>query len=192
MDALQKYKDRILGLWRPARRHPTKDQLAALADYTAKVWAWDDRADLIRALRRGDVVVVPTALCLGPTRKDVLATIEAIHAKRAQIVTIDSGLWSDKRDDAVRLIAEAVAEITGDSKAPTHEEAVARGRMAGKRKRAGRTSEAVAGKAWRSKAHAHLSNEQCVELPEMDGWTVGTAYRHLGKRGLAKGRPRKE
>lgn len=190
MDALQKYKDRILGLWRPARRHPSKAQLAALAEYTVRVWEWDERADLIRALRRGDVVLVPTALCLGPTRKDVLATIEAIHAKRAQIVTIDSGLWSDKRDDAVRLIAEAVAEITGDSKAPPHEEAVARGRMAGKRKRAGRAPIAMAKKAWRG--NPDLSCEQCVALPEMIGWTVGSAYRHLGGRGLAKGRPRKE
>ncbi len=184
--------DRIVGLVRKLRRSPESAQRARLADQCGRIWTWDERELLARYLRPGDVVVVCAAHVLGPTRADVEALLVAIFAKRATVYDLDSGLRADGSVEAVKLTMRAVAGLTGDSRALTTAEASRAGRMSGKVKRAARTSDAVAGKWWRSKAAAALTLEEAMQHPAMQGWTAATAYRRLGTPKRGAGRPRQK
>lgn len=183
--------DRIVGLVRKLRRRPESEQRSHLAGQCGRIWSWDERDLLIRYLRQGDVVVICAAHVLGPTRADVEALLMAIFAKRAAVYDLDSGLRADGSAEAVQLTMRAVSGLTGDSRVLTTAEASRAGKLSGKRKRAERTSDAVAGKWWRSKAAAALTLDEAMRHPAMQGWTAATAYRRLGTPRRGAGRPKK-
>lgn len=182
--------DRVVGLVRKLRRSPESKQRSHLQDHCSRIWTWDERELLLRYLRQGDVVVICAAHVLGPTRADVERVLVAIFEKRATVCDLDSGLQANGTAEAVKMTMRAVAGLTGDSRALTTKEASRAGKMSGKHKHAGRTSDAVAGKWWRSKAAASLTVEEAMRDPAMKGWTLATAYRRLGtpKRGAGRRR----
>lgn len=184
--------DRVVGLVRKLRRSPESKQRSSLQGHCSRIWTWDDRDLLLRYLRQGDVVVICAAHVLGPTRADVERMLVAIFEKRAMVYDLGSGLKAEGSVEAVKMTMRAVAGLTGDSRALTTKEASRAGKMSGKRKQAKRTSDAVAGKWWRSRAAAVLTVEEAMRNPAMKGWTPATAYRRLGTPKRGAGRPRQK
>ena len=175
--------ERIVGLVRPVRRLPEKRQRARLGPVCGRVWSWDERDLLLRYLRQGDLVVVCEAHCLGPTRRDVEAMMTAILAKRCSIRVLDpEPLDAQDGKEAVRIAMQAVAGLTGDSRAHTADEAAKHGRMAWSKKTGKRTSFAVARKFWKSqKARGMATNEERMAQSQMRGWTYQTFMRWMKK-----------
>lgn len=175
--------ERIVGLVRPVRRLPEKRQRERLEGACGRIWSWDERDLLLRYLRQGDMVVVCVAHCLGPTRRDVEAVMTAILAKRCSIRVLDPDpLDAETGTEAVRIAMQAVAGLTGDSRAHTTDEAAKHGRMAWSKKTGKRTSFAVARKFWKSqKARGMATNEDRMAQPQMRGWTYATFMRWMKK-----------
>lgn len=182
--------ERVVGLVRKLRRSPESKQRSQLQGHCSRVWAWDERDLLIRYLRQADVVVICAAHVLGPTRADVEQLLVAIFEKHATVYDLESGLKAAGTVEAVKMTMRAIAGLAGDSRALTTKEASRAGKMSGKHKQAGRTSDAVAGKWWRSRAAAALTVEEAMRNPAMRGWTLPTAYRRLGTPKRGAGRPR--
>lgn len=180
---------KVFGLVRKLRRRPEAKQRQELSDYgCTEIKTWDERELLVRSLRQGDLVVVVAAHALGPSRADVEALMCAILEKRAAILDRESGLHVETSPEAVQMAMRAVAGLTGDSRALTPSQASRAGKMTGKRKRDKRTTDAVAGKWWRSKRAAQMLVEDAMRHEAMRGWTPATAYRRLGARGSPAGR----
>lgn len=157
------------------------------------IYDWDEgdgTGDLIRSLRSGDHVVVTTLARLAPTREGIRAAVQDIHKRKATIIETETSRRSSDRDQALDMLADAVAELAGDSRALPAKRAREYGKMAWSKKRAKRMPLDQAERVWLSTRNAGLSNGECIAL--MPGWTERAAYRELGKRGLAKGRPRKQ
>ena len=184
--------ERVVGLVRKLRRSPESKQRSQLQDHCSRIWTWDERDLLLRYLRQADVVVICAAHVLGPTRVDVEQMLVAIFEKRATVYDLDSGLKAEGSVEAVKMTMRAVAGLTGDSRALTAKGASRAGKMSGKHRHADRTSDAVAGKWWRSKAAAALTLEEAMRHPAMSGWTAATAYRRLGTPKRGAGRPRQK
>lgn len=182
---------KVFGLTRKLRRRPEAAQRKALEAYgCTELKTWDEREFLVRSIRQGDLVVVVAAHALGPTRADVEALMCAILEKRAGILELESRLHVQAPAEAVQMAMRAVAGLTGDSRALTPKQASRAGKLSGKRKREARTSDAVAGKWWRSKRAAEMLIADAMAHDAMHGWTAATAYRRLGARGSAAGRRR--
>ncbi len=147
-------------------------------------------ADLITSLRAGDAVIVTTMGRLAPTREGISEARRAIHAKKCQIIEATTSRRSENRDDALDMFNDAIAELAGDSRALPTKDARKYGKMAWQKKLAGRTSVADATAVWQSTKFMGMSNAQCLAQPGMKGWGERSAYREIGPRGLAKGRPR--
>lgn len=175
--------ERIVGLVRPVRRLPEKRQREYLEGACGRIWSWDEREYLLRYLRQGDLVVVCVAHCLGPTRRDIETMMTAILAKRCSIrVMQPERLDAETGKEAVQIAMQAVAGLSGDSRAHTADEAAKHGKLAWSKKTDGRTSFAVARKFWQSKrAREMATNEQRMAQPEMRGWTYPTFARQLKK-----------
>lgn len=175
--------ERIVGLVRPVRRLPEKRQQALLEGMCGRIWAWDERDLLLRYLRQGDVVVVCVAHCLGPTRLDVETMMTAVLAKRCSIRVLEPvPIDAETGKEAVQIAMQAVAGLSGDSRAHTADEAAKHGKKAWSKKTGSRTSFAVARKFWKSRrAREMATNEQRMAQPEMGGWTYPTFARHLKK-----------
>lgn len=182
---------KVFGFVRKLRRCPESKQVKDLEAYGChEIKFWSERDLLVRSLRQGDLVVVVAAHALGPTRADVEELMCAILDKRAAILDRESGLHVQGSPEAVKLTMRAVAGLTGDSRALTPKQASRAGKLSGKRKRARRTSDEVAGKWWRSKRAAEMLIADAMAHDAMHGWTAATAYRRLGPRGSAAGRRR--
>jgi hypothetical protein len=189
MEASKKSRQRVSGLYRVTRRFAVTEQKKALEEFgCSRIYEWEAVDDLLTQLRQGDLVAVPKALCLGPTRKDIGDVVRDIHGKKAAVYVIDTKQHSENRDDAVQMILDAVGQLTGDSKALPSEEAAKHGRKKGAKRRAERLPVEEARVIW--KGNPEWSNGECLQ--HMPGWSEQMAYRHhrLGKRNLAKGRPR--
>lgn len=174
-------RENVVGLIRPVRRYTEKQQRAMLADECGRIWSYDELDRLLKYLRPNDVVVVPLAHCLGPTRRDVHATMQAIFAKGAGIMSLEPETLTAKQGaEAAAIAMQAVAGLTGDSRVLTAEEGKKFGKRSWKKKQSKRTSIEVARKFWHSERAKQMTAEQRIHEPEMRGWSITTAYRHLG------------
>lgn len=152
-----------------------------------------DLAAYIKALRPGDEVWVTSLGRLCAKRADLRRAVEVIHKKKCVIVEAASERRSDR--DGASMALDAADELMGEAKALSPENAKKFGAMGGKAN-AKRVEEEFkdrmprkdALKLWTDTDLARLSNVKI--LRKMPGWTQRAAYRHLGPRGLAKGRPR--
>lgn len=165
----------------------------ALEPLCGVIYHWEEgggTGDLIRSLRSGDHVVVTTLARLAPTREGIRAAVQDIHKRRATIIETETSRRSSDRDQAIDMLADAVAELAGDSRALPAKKAREYGKLAWSKKRAKRMPISEAERIWRSTLNKDKSNGQCIAL--MPGWTERAAYREIGPRGLAKGRPRKQ
>lgn len=151
-----------------------------------------DMADVVRALLPGDTVLMTTLGRAASNRRDLQRVIDDIHTKKSFIAEASTGRSTKDGAETAQMVLDAVKELTGDVFRLTPRQAKEYGRkggeLNGKRLAEGRMPERYAKTIWRDPANADLKNEEV--LAKLEGWTVRAAYRHLGKRGLAKGRPR--
>ena len=149
--------------------------------------------DYIKSLRAGDEVWVTSLGRLCARRTDLRRAVETIHKIKCVIVEAASERRSDR--DGAAMALDAADELMGEARGLTPEQASKFGAKGGKAnaKRVletfkDRMPRKEALKLWTDPDLARLSNPKV--LRKMSGWTQRAAYRHLGPRGLAKGRPR--
>lgn len=185
------------GFVRESPRASTSSQVEALTaagvDVGAIYYQEQEGAEAcIASLRAGDELVVSSLDRLAPDRRTLRRLLDAVHSKGAIVVEARSKRRSDDHDSLIGMIFDAVDGLAGDRKALPPDKAREYGAKGGKarsRKAASqRMGVAEARAIWRR--NSDWTNGQCVA--EMQGWTVRMAYRKLGKRGLAKGRPREK
>lgn len=151
---------------------------------------------LIKSLRPGDEVWVTSLARLVTKRVDLRRAIDAIHSKECIVIEAASDRRSDR--DGAPMALDAADELMGEARGLTAEQAQrfgAKGAAASVQltmekfaKR--RMAPLEATKIWTDPDLATLSNH--AVLRRMPGWTQRMAYRHIGPRGLAKGRPRSD
>ncbi len=183
------------GYVRPSRLHAERDQIKAMEqDGVQTVYVEGPQAtisDYIKSLRKGDVVCVATMGRLGRTREIARLALTQILEKGASIRELKSGrtLRTQREIEAAIMGLDAADEISRDARAPTQREARRRGKLGAEALRllneAKRMPTDQASMIWHN--NSDWSNDECLE--KMTGWTLMVAYRKLGKRGLAKGRP---
>lgn len=140
-----------------------------------------DRADLIKALRPGDVVVVASPAILGTGRKDIAAALRAITDKGAAVKDAATGQMVTMQPDAEAAFAfleRAEGERLARQLDEMRQKKLAMGakggrpqRMTAKRKTEGR-------KIW---ADMTLTAQQAADKI---GISVRTGYRLFGTRGV--------
>lgn len=153
-------------------------------------------AVVIKQLRAGDELWLTTLARLDTPRAELNKARKAVQAQKVVIVEALTGRRSDRAADAADMAFDAAAELMREARALPSDLAVEYGRRGGlaravkvrKAYKGARMPVAEARGFW--KDHT-LSNAEA--LAQMTGWTARAAYRHekLGRRGLAKGRPRK-
>lgn len=150
-------------------------------------------ADYLKSLRVGDEVWVTSLGRLAGKRSDLRRAVDLIHKKKCVIVEAASERRSDR--DGASMALDAADELMGEARALSPEDAKRFGAKGGQvnAKRVAeefkdRMPRKEALKLWTDTDLARLSNIKV--LRKMPGWTQRAAYRHLGPRGLAKGRPR--
>lgn len=184
-----------IGWARHSRHYSEAKQIKALEAHGCRVIAC--AADLhvesvIRALRPEDPepVVVTTLARLASTRDGLREIIRAIHDRGCWVLELSTGRTTLDAKSATQMALDAADELTADSRSPTKRQARAMARKSHEVQQRNtedkRLPIAEARKVWHS--HPAWSNDDCLAL--MPGWTAITAYRRLGARGLAKGRPR--
>lgn len=87
-------------------------------------------ADLLKATRRGTVIVVDGVHRLAPNWPTLIATLKAIAKKGGSVMDARSGSMVDASGAA--LLAEARSVYAGEERIPTSEDARERGRQGGK------------------------------------------------------------
>lgn len=162
--------------------------------YNAEVHSFDD---FTKALRVGDEVWVTSLARLAPRRRELREAINLIHSKDAVIVEAASERRSDRGAQATAMVLDAADELAGEARGLTPQQAQEFGAKGGKanaklikQRFRNRMSLTDARKLWTDPDLATLSNHRL--LSRMPGWTQPSAYRHIGPRGLAKGRPRND
>ena len=147
--------------------------------------------DLLRSRRPGDTIYVATLGRLGRTREEIHKRVKDLHARQCTIVETTTGRSSGDKDQLFDMGMEATAEVNRDARALPSKLAKEFGRRGAEataaRARERRMPEKEAKQVWLG--HPKLTNREVLDL--MPGWTERAAYRHLGQRDLAKGRPRK-
>ncbi len=147
--------------------------------------------DLIRSLRAEapEPVRVTTLARLAPTREQLRDVIDQIHSRNCWVEELATGRSTKDAKQAVSMALDAATEQGKDARAPTRKQAQRAARLSHDVHRANREASRLprdkAREIWHN--HPHWTNDEC--LAEMPGWTEGTAYRQLGRRQLAKGRP---
>jgi hypothetical protein len=148
-------------------------------------------------LRDGDEVWVTSLARLAPRRRELREAIELIHNKNAVIVEAASERRSDRAAQATAMVLDAADELAGEARALTPDQAKKFGALGGKasakiykQRFRNRMPLLEAKKIWTDPDLASLSNHRI--LRQMSGWTQVSAYRHMGPRGLGKGRPRND
>lgn len=143
----------------------------------------------VKGLRRNGELWVTTLDRLASKRHLLRAILHAVHGKGAVIVEASTGRRSDSRDQYGDMILDAVAKMAGDLRPLTPAQAKEMARKSARARRLLATEKrmgvAEARKIWKN--NGNWSGPQCIA--HMPGWTLAEAYRKLGKRGLAKGRP---
>lgn len=153
--------------------------------------------DFVKALREGDEVWVTSLARLAPRRRELREAIELIHNKNAVIVEAASERRSDRAAQATAMVLDAADELAGEARGLTPQQAREFGARGGnatakvyKQRFRNRMPLGEAKKIWTDPDLATLSNHRI--LKRLAGWTQVSAYRHLGPRGLGKGRPRND
>lgn len=156
--------------------------------------------ELLRAITDREYQIGVTTLGrLGRTREILREVLTEIITKGSTIHEVTTGREiSTKREATAAAMAfDASRELTGDARGPTREEARERGKLGGKargvalaeRIAAERMPIGKAEKIWLNTKSKMTNIERLMLMP---GWTIDAAYEHLGKRGAAYGRPRKD
>lgn len=153
-----------------------------------------DLSDYINALREGDEVWVTSMGRLAAKRGELKRAVDLIHGKKCVIVEAASERRSDR--DGAGMALDAADELMGEGRMLSPEQARKHGAKGGKANAKlvaakfakTRMALAEARKIWTDPDLATLSNARV--LKQMPGWAQQAAYRHIGPRGLAKGRPR--
>lgn len=149
---------------------------------------------MVNQLRSGDQVAVTSLGRLASTRAGLRFAIDAIHSKKCSIFEVASGRKLNGAADVAQMALEAADELALDAKGTSIKHARKWGKIGGQltkarmqREMAGkRMGKTEAANIWRNPL---LTNAQALE--QMTGWTQASAYRRIGPRKLAKGRPRK-
>lgn len=184
------------GWARGSRHHPEPKQVADLEQagaYPIYRASEHDIADVIRSLLPGDTVLMTTLGRIAPNRGELREALADINSKKAFVRELSTGRSTKNAAEAAVMAVDAITELTGDARALTRKQAREYGSKGGKAnakriaRERDRMSNAEAKAIWANPVFAHLSNEDVIE--KMPGWTIRAAYRHLKKRGLAKGRP---
>lgn len=182
------------GYVRHSFRFPATTQRKALEAAGVKIIYEESRnetlADVMRALRKGTVLVVDGLHRLGRTRAELAETLE--NAERLDVSIEDARTGRIVHASVYRLMAEAFQVLAGEARLPSHAEAVRRGKKGGaphKEKMA--RHEAVL--FWRDTVKYPGAEDAIIH---MTGWSVRQAYRPadeggLGPRGAPAGRRRK-
>lgn len=180
--------NKVRGWVRGSPRHPARKQHAALIDHCGAVYdaAKDDVHDYIKWLREGDVVLVTTLARLASHRDEVQSLVKLIHLKKCVILEAGSGRRSDRVEDLADMAFDAARELAGDKPVHSRAEAIRKGNLGGHPK-AERSPVQEAAVFWKN---TNLAPAEA--LKRMPGWTMRAAYRDLGTRGMAAGRPRKD
>lgn len=161
-----------------------------MGQHFVEVWyvEGDDETadDAIRSLREGDELCVTTLDRLAAKRSEIMPRVEAVHSRGATVLELLTGRRSDDVKALPHMVAEAFEMLLRDHR---HQQRKL-GRKVGKkggRPKADRMAEAEARIIWRS-AEFETPDDAVLKMP---GWTVRTAFRLLGGRGLRVGRPKK-
>lgn len=174
--------ERLTGLVRKVRRLSETAQRQQLeAKGCARIFEWTEMEMLLRGLRQGDMVAVCAAHVLGHNRAAIQDTMKAILAKRASIYVLDSGLHTDKPEDAAQIALDAVAGLTSDRRTHTAAKAKIYGKQSWKKKREARMPKPQAAKIWHATKNRKLKNPERLKL--MPGWSLSRAYAKLGRPG---------
>lgn len=145
-----------------------------------------DFDDLVRASRSGQTIGTAGGLrVFGESRKAMMAALDALQEKGAEVLDVESGERSDKR--GASMLSRALAKVQGNRTLPTSAEASAIGRLGAKatnRKiHTTRISIARARKLWFDMS---ISSVEAAERAG-PGWSKGTMNRTFGESGRPKG-----
>ena len=181
-----KAKLSLRGWIRASTRHSETMQRQALeavgctAIYVAGVDTWED---FVGDLRKHETVCVTTFGRLSSHRTDLKLFRRAVHDRKCHIWEVTTGRRSNNADDATEMMADAVAEQTGDARALPHKDAVRNGRKGGKTKGENaikaRTSIIEAKSVWYDASIKGVPAKLAHE--NMRGWSKSSAFRKLGK-----------
>lgn len=179
------------GFVRPYRGRSVEEQEAALLAAGAPVIFYTSKGetvdDALRRLRRkGELLATAGGLrVLGTKRDEIAAAEQKVREKGGAVIDVDTGERSDV--DGIPMFHRAIAETNGERRIPNvakHREGSRKGAQVRARlARNGRLPRVHARRHWRNPL---LTVPQALEL--MTGWTLKTAYRHLGPRDTPAGR----
>ena len=113
----------------------------------------------------------------GDNRDRIAEIVDRIHDRGAVVLELKSGRRTDER--GVSLMADAIREFANERRKGLDGKAGAKARWGTPK----RMSDKQAKQVWDNTA---LTVTQAIS--KMSGWTVATAYRRLGKRGVPPGR----
>lgn len=182
--------DRVRAFIRHSARHSESDQRAVIDPTKPGGIFVADRergaSDFVRALRKGDIVLVTTLGRLAGTRRGIESAMAAIHAKGCVIVEATTSRRSDEPEQRSAMIFDAIDELAGDRKVHTAAKARKYGKLGG-RPPVERLPPKEAEREWFDRRNKSTmdAKEKCP------GWSVRELYRKFGPRGLNVGRPRK-
>ena len=142
--------------------------------------------DAIRSLREGDELCVTTLDRLSAKRSEIMPRVEAVHSRGAVVLELLTGRRSDDPAALPHMVAEAFEMLLRDNRYQTRKYGRKTGKRAGRPKE-DRMPDAEARIIWRS-AEFETPDDAVLRMP---GWSVRTAFRLLGGRGLRVGRPKK-
>jgi hypothetical protein len=160
-----------------------RETLEAVGCQKFYVGGRDTLAKLISDLRKGEAVAVTTPGRVSVSRKDLAPFVKAVHKAGCHVWAVMDNLRTTKAEDAIAFMDLAVREQAGDGRAQTPAEARRLQKLSAeslrKNMRAKRTPDAEAKSVWYDPSIKGVRVK--LDRPEMRGWSMVTAYRHLGK-----------
>lgn len=141
----------------------------------------------VRSLRKGDELAVLAMSRLGSNRKELQRVLGMVSAIGGVVVELATGRRTDNPQHTTDMIFDALAQLAGEGRNRfTSETGKKAGVLGGRPKKTPLITRKEAMKIW---MRSDLTVAQAVD--EM-GITMRRAYRWLGPRGMASGRPRKQ
>lgn len=177
--------ERLTGLVRKVRRLSENAQRERLkAAGCARIFDWSEMTLLLKGTRQGDVTAVCVAHVLGHSQAAIRDTMKAILAKRSGIFVLDTGLHTDKPEDAAQIALDAVSGLTSDRRTHDTKTAKRTGKQSWKKVREKRMPKPQAAKIWHAAKNRKIDNAAKLKL--MPGWSQSRAYAKLGRPGDPK------
>lgn len=152
-------------------------------------------SELLKAIAgRPNRIGVTTIGRLGITRNDVRSALLDIISLGSAVHEVMTGRIIATASEAAAAAAafDAAAELAGDARGQPPEEAARRGRIGGEARARIIAAERMPKTPARAIWKAPGDDDNAARIAKMPGWTEAAAYRAFGKRGVAKGRPRKD